>query len=90
LAPWAIENRSAQRNGSAANGGTGETPSQLCTIFGKTFLRGDGEATVRLEPVLGRFCMTVLNLNFTLLLIDVQLILFQQSIFHESQKVFHQ
>jgi len=41
----------AQRNG-CGSGGTGETPSQLCTISGKTRLRASGGAAVRLEPVL--------------------------------------
>jgi hypothetical protein len=37
----------------SGSGGTGETPSQLCTISGKIRLRASGRAAVRLEPVLG-------------------------------------
>ncbi len=39
--------------GSAAAAGLAETPSQLCTISGKTHLCASDEAAVRQELVLG-------------------------------------
>ena len=42
-----------------SSGGTGETPSRLCIISGKSRLRASGRAAVRLEPVLG--CVLIVH-----------------------------